>query len=144
MSAIDPCSTWFGRLGLVAWQFLQSPEGGRTIAAVGGVLFILYYLKEGAVPAGRLLAGPLAATFVAYLSAVVLLSSSSWDQIIEGQCTVLRYELAADASRSCSSKRVATSSYCASRFSHDSGRTKEERVSSLLGTGHSSERGTQA
>jgi hypothetical protein len=101
MSVIDPCSTWFGRLGLVAWQFLQSPEGGRTIAAVGGVLFILYYLKEGAVPGGRVLSVPLSAIFVAYLSAVVLLATTSWDPNIEAQCTILYYT--SEGSKSCQS-----------------------------------------
>jgi hypothetical protein len=112
MSAIDPCSTWLGRLGLIAWQFLQSPEGSRTIAAVGGVLFILYYLKEGAVPGGRVLAVPLSTIFVAYMLAVALLATTSWNPNIEAQCTILYYTEAADGLGSCPLKRATTSGNC--------------------------------
>jgi hypothetical protein len=91
MSVVDPCSVWFEGLGRAAWQYLGSPEGGRTIAAVGGVLFILYYLKEGAVPGGRALAVPLAVVFVAFLLAVVLLATASWNADIATQCALSHY-----------------------------------------------------
>jgi hypothetical protein len=82
-----PCSTWVGRLGLVTWQFLQSPEGGRTIAAIGGVLVILYHLRRGAVPGGRPLAVLLSLAFVALLWAVALQAIDSWDSNMKAQCS---------------------------------------------------------
>jgi hypothetical protein len=82
-----PCSTWLGKVGLVAWQFLQSPEGGRTIAAVGGLLVILYHVRRGAVPAGRPLAALLSVIFIVFLSAIVLLAVASWDANMDAQCS---------------------------------------------------------
>ena len=73
---------WTGSLA-----FLQSPEGGRLIAAIGGVLVILYYLRKGVVPVGRPLAVLLSIVFVALLSTVMLQAIDSWDANMKAQCS---------------------------------------------------------
>jgi hypothetical protein len=80
------CSTLFEKVGVVVLYFLQSAEGGRTIAAIGGVLVILYHLKRGAVLGGRLLAALLSVVFVALLLTVVPFVVDSWDANIKPQC----------------------------------------------------------
>src|ERR1700730_15388497 len=82
----EPCSTWLGRLGLVAWQFLESPEGGRMIAAIGGILVILFHVRR-AVPGGRSLAVLFTAIFAVCLLAIVLLAAASWEANAKALCS---------------------------------------------------------
>jgi hypothetical protein len=88
---VYPCSTWVGRVGLVTWQSLQSPEGGRIITAIGGLLVILYHLRKGTVPGGRPLADALGVllsiAFVGLLWVLMLQAISSWDANAKAQCT---------------------------------------------------------
>jgi hypothetical protein len=80
------CYTWFEKLGLVAWQFLQSPEGGRTITAIAGLLVILYHVRRGAVPGGRFLAALLSIVFVVTLLAIALLAAESLEASLHAKC----------------------------------------------------------
>jgi hypothetical protein len=79
MSFLDACSTWLDTLVLIAWQFLQSSEGSQAIASVGGVLIILYYLRQGALPGGRMAAILLSAIFAVGLWGLVVLAATFLD-----------------------------------------------------------------
>ncbi len=81
------CYTWFEKLGLVAWQFLQSPEGGRTITAIAGLLVILYHVRRGALPGGHFLAALLSIVFVVTLLAIALLAVESLEASLRMKCT---------------------------------------------------------
>jgi hypothetical protein len=56
----------------IAWQFLQTPEGAQTIASVGGILIILYYLQKEAVPGGKIVAVIITAVLVVGLWVILL------------------------------------------------------------------------
>jgi hypothetical protein len=79
MSILDACSTWLDTLVLIVWQFLQSSEGNQAIASVGGLLIILYYLRQGVLPGGRIAAVLLSATLAIGLWSLVLLMATSLD-----------------------------------------------------------------
>jgi hypothetical protein len=57
------------------------------IAAIGGVLVILYHVKKGAVPGGRPLAALLSVVFSALLLIAMLQALDSWDGNMRAQCS---------------------------------------------------------
>lgn len=77
MSILDACSTWMDTLVLIVWQFLQSSEGNQAIASLGGVLIILYYLRQGALPGGRIAAVLLSAMLAVGLWSLVMLTATT-------------------------------------------------------------------
>jgi hypothetical protein len=86
---MHPCFSfaWFEKLGLVVLQFLQSPEGSRTITAIAGLLVILYHVRQGTVPGGRFLAALLTTIFVVALSAIALVAVASLEASLPAKCS---------------------------------------------------------
>jgi hypothetical protein len=93
MSVVDACATWLGDLPFIAWQFLKTADSTNVLASAGSAVFILHYLRKGAVPGGRMIAVILLAAIALVMWALVLsilASPGLLDQFVGTQCRATR------------------------------------------------------
>ena len=94
MFALNDCTAWFETLFLILWYFLRSPEGTQVVASLSSILLILYYLRKGAMPGGKIIATILTAMFAIGLWSTVLStvnSTSFWEMAGGHKCVEVNY-----------------------------------------------------